>query len=333
MNNKANIEQQIKNWSAAADFAPEKKYQSFDGKLFTEDPGEYNEKMQRQIARDIMTFSFGMKNETRDESMYWMPAVSTLNYDIMRAYDDVLGERPVKAISDKRFVELADSIRKVKASQAYQDSIYENIGEKLDFWLERVLYMQAWYYKLRQLHKIRYDRMEAEMKEYNYDGTELLSGLSEEDEKKVLNWCDIRENLLDLYIRISPSDKAFSEIKDLLEEIEEETETVLDKKGERFVEEPVYDEEEFNNVESVPSELSEVLTAIKVVAGNLKNKIGDTDCSPKTYEELDDTLVTARVMVRRLNNDDMDESSKERFVKYLRNTLIDAIDSIDLIYS
>ncbi len=276
-------------------------YKSLSGKEHQECPGAYSDEMNRAIAHDMVTAHLALsKTDLDGESLSWMPKMTTLNTEIMRAIDDVNGDRPVKALPKGMFDSLRDSLDRALEDEKAMvtESFVKDLPERIVFWRDRVSYMEAWYFKLRQLHKIRFEEFDAQCREYNAEGTKMLNGLSEEDEKTVKALCDIRKILLSTYVKIPVSNPLSEALRDTLIFLETATEEVLSNKRRDFTE-PTEEYEEMAK-EKDSDDLAGVLNAIKVTAGIMEGEFTGENRAPETYEELIDVLKAVTVTAKRL---------------------------------
>ncbi len=282
----------------AAEQAAAVHYRSNSGMEYSEEPGTYNDYMVRAMARDMLPAYLALKNTPfADRVKSWMPKMTAFNTEIMRMFDDLKGDRPVKAQNLKKWKKLRAEIEDIAGSPEVHTSYFKNLPEKMKTWVDRLGYQMDWICVLRQKYKLHYLKMELGWEE---DGKEVspATGLSKEEESVVTEICKTREVLLKTFLKLPQDSPEHESCKKRLEDLDRAVDTIMNHAGDDFKEQeelklPVFQESDPEK----ENELTDVLTAISVVA-----KLLSSEMSGKKVEDLplEDRITACKVILKRI---------------------------------
>ena len=205
-------------------------YTTHSGRVYTEKPGNYSKIITRQMAHDCMLFHL-MTNE-KNEKLYdmstnWMFDLINLSIELERSFDDLKGERPIIEIPSNMFSSLIGSLSKAKSILETENFSFDDFNERISLWINRVELMKDWYYVINQRSNMMRESMDAQAKEYSYDDTEFLRGLSDKDEQIVLSLIDVRKSLLSILVKLPIDCPKRTNVRNTLEYLDEECAKLL----------------------------------------------------------------------------------------------------------
>lgn len=318
----------------AAGEAPMKEYKSLSGNEYSECPGAYNDYMVRSMCHDMTQAWIALKNTPFEKRIQgWMPKMTTFNTEVMRMMDDLNGDRPVKAQNLKKWNKLRAEIQDITRAPEVAECYITDLAERMKLWDERLAYQLSWIYYLRENYHMNYFEKQLGWTE---DGKDVspMTGLTPDEEGQVKNIIEIRRIMLDTFLRIPVSAPEHKECLTKLEDLARAMDTVLNHAADDFIDDDKKsakkDEKAVTEgAEATGKELSDVLTAIRVVTGRIQGKLDGKETKASSLKE---RVTTGRVLLDRLEHsigdtEKMPETSKG-VVEYLRNLA----DDIEMAY-
>ena len=216
-------------------------YVDLNGKEYRECAGAYNDYLVRAMSSDMSKLWVQLNithNEFADEVATWSTKLQELNYAILRQMDDYNGDRPiVPLIKDggpDLVKELLESMTKVKKSGILDNSEFENVKNKMDMWVDRVLYITSWAYYIEQMISIEDTRFDVQIKAYD-DKNNLIFGIKDNDRAFVETTCKMREILLKAFLRIPVRDKESKLLLEKLNFLDVATQATMQGKLDKFI--------------------------------------------------------------------------------------------------
>ena len=232
----------------AAEKATPVQYQCMSGTTYTEKPGTYDKDLTKAIARDaiLLSMAAGKDQRTKELLQGIMPAFIDLSTELERAADDLKGDRPVKTPDKEVFAKLKADLAEIRKRVKEEGiALPEREGmtadERLAFWEERAEYMESWHSVIREKYKLDFDLMEADLQEYDAEGTTLLNGLSDADRTIATNLLKMKGILLKQYLLIPVREAEHTLLKREMKRLQETAEAILDKKTRRMC--PFFEED------------------------------------------------------------------------------------------
>lgn len=317
----------------AAGKAPVKEYKSLSGHEYAECPGAYNDYMVRSMCGDMTQAWIALKNtpfEKRIQS--WMPKMTAFNTEVMRMMDDLNGDRPVKAQNLKKWNKLRAEIQDIMRAPEVADCYISDLAERMKVWDERLAYQLAWIYYLRENHHMNYFEKQLGWTEDGSDKSPM-TGLTPDEEGQVKNIIEIRRIILDTYLRIPVNTPEHRECLSKLEDLARAMDTILNHAADDFKEDneeaPEKDERPLvEDNETAEKELSDVLTAIRTVAGQIDTKLTGREHTAS----LQDKITTAKTLLIRLEQKSKDDKDYPTIVKGASTLLKSVADDLEMEY-
>ena len=317
----------------AAGKAPMKEYTDLTGKEHRECPGGYNDYMVRAMAHDMTKAHLALKDTPfGDRLTSWMPRMTTLNTEIMRMADDLNGDRPVKAQNLKKWNRFRAEIEDIMRAPEVRGCYIKDLADRMKVWDERLAYQMAWVYYLRENYAMNF--LEAQFG-CTEDGSDKspTTGLTPAEEAQIKNINEVRRIMLDTFLKVPVSAPEHTECQAKLEDLARAADTILDHAADDFID---AEEEDTPAQKSVQSEkvleeddareLSDVLVAIRTVAGKLVSKLSDEN----TEISLKDKVVTGRVLLSRFESRMNDSDDHLLIAKGTVEMLRSLADDIEL---
>ncbi len=281
-------------------------YKSISGITYTEEPGTYNEKMVRAMAGDMLVAHHAINAIDANLgkiTQSWFPKMSTHNTELSRRIDDYKGDRPMKAPMYKRALKFAAEIEDIGLSDVIAKTKLEGLETKFQIWSDRLLYQNVWEYTLRQRCMIKNTQMEASIQEYDCNGVHT-GGLSKEDEQNVKELCSLRLELLNAYLKIPVRSPLSEECRKRSEMLTGFTDAIMEDwdsgDNEKHADNTEISFKEASKLEDNQKDLSELLTAISVVAKTLKSETETTtERRCPSEPEIKEMLTTLKVIIER----------------------------------
>lgn len=239
------IVQDIEEFIAAAEVAKPIVYKSYFGEEYEEKPGEYNDYMVRAMSSDMYHLYVWMNlrksnGKVAKTMLTLTQKMADFNTELMRMFDDVKGDRPIKSyFHDNKCEKFVKELIKIAKSDAFDDYKGDDVKKRIGIWIDRIMYQMSWAYALEQHVSIKDHLFNTGIREYDADGN-FIDGLSEKDEEFVKILCDIRKVLLKALVKIPVDADLHDKCLDKLERLYIFTEAIVEGKKEeltRLVEE------------------------------------------------------------------------------------------------
>lgn len=211
-----------------------KAYTDKSGKTYQECPGAYNDYMSRAMASDMFWFYpiFHTKyQELGDRIGGWYGNMNSLNFRLMRMFDDEKGNRPLMNWSEKKTWKLVKKIKNAVGMAAAihdkeKDPMLKDFMDRCVIWATRLVYMDDHAFCLHNMDCIDSTQFNSQIEVYDNDG-QKISGLKKSEQDLIRTLCQMRAHLTRLLVKIPAGTEDHKYVMDKLELFEKMCDAIM----------------------------------------------------------------------------------------------------------